>query len=436
MLSKNNIIKLIQTLLVLTVVWVIFFVSRSILKKEQSNITDHIPNETEWFIKIDGSKLLDKGFSSLMTKEHLNEISDLLNKRESTDSKTSSKGIDFQSDMVFFEFGLDSNKYYGAICNISNKKNFKKNVLNELSNKYAVRPIDNYAIIITSNGGIQKPYSLNNVVQKLSFGNNSDVKKLELTKSDFNIKFLMNHINGELRSDIDNSIISINGNFNLNKEDSLFNQSSSPFIGLTPKGFHISTSIIPIEFNAVIDNNLGFDFPEIVSFSLNHRSTNLSGASLSSLAFDSDLLLSFKDSISVTQVLEPLLFLNHIDSLDSISFNHAGIKHYYHLINSNHLYIGSKQFREEMLIKQNYHVLVNGSPKHLIDIKGDGFARSLLGMFPEFTASEELFNNIQNTNITLKQVNNHHLVCNGEVTIKTGHSSYMEILKFILNLQS
>jgi len=435
MLSKNNLIHLVTTVLILCIIWVIFFVSKTVLIEDDSNITTYLPNETEWFIKIDGKSIFEKGFSSLMTSERLNTISELLNKQNLTDSEVSSKGINFQSDIILFELGLDSNKYFGAIVNVSNIKNFTENVINELSNKYGVRIVDNFAIIITENRRI-KDTDIGHIVQKLTFGNNPDLHKMELPLSDLNFKILSQQLDGEISSNIDNSSISFNGKLSFNKEDSIFNQPHSTPIGLIPYGFHVSMKIIPNELNLIIDNNFGFDFPKIAGVSINHRSSDLTGQSLSSLAFDSDILICFEESTSVQQVLTPLSSLNHIESLDSNSFVHAGRKHYYHFISFNQLYIGVTPFRKEMIIKQNNHILISGSPKHIADIKGDGFARGLLGMIPEFSASEELFNNIESTQITLKRIDNDHFICNGTLGIKEDHSSYMEMVKFILKIKS
>lgn len=439
MLTKKLLLNLSSTILILAMVWAIFFVSKIALKEDgqDTNILSHLPNETAWFLKIDGKTIFQKSISSLFTKNHLNEISELLNDQKINDTEISSIGVDLQSGAVLFECVIDNEKYFGAIVNVRNKKNFQKNVINELSNKYGVRKIDNFAIIISATGRIKKTVDMNKIAQDLTFGLNPDLQKIDLTASDLNFKVRTQQLNGQLRTNINDSSISFDGNFNNSVKGGLFeNDQLAPELALIPDGFHFSSRVITSEFNEFLNDKLGHAFPKIVGVSINHRYSELPGQSISNFAFDSDILIHFEEEVKAFQILEPFLALNHIETLDSTSFTHAGKKHFYQNVSSRTLYIGSSLFREELTIKQTAVVLVTGSPRHIVDVKGNGFARGILGLLSEFSATEELLNNIDSAEIKFTGNDSQTTDCKGTISFKDQHSSFLEMIKFLLAIKN
>lgn len=435
---KKNLAKIIPTLLTLSVIWGIYFVSKIALKKEthDTKILSCLPLETTWFLKIDGKSIFQKSISSLMTADRLNEISELMNDQNFEDSDLSPTGINFQSGAVLFEFVQDTEKYFGAIVSVSNNKHFKKNVINELSNKYAVKALNDFSIIITASENNKRGNNLNKIAEQITFNKKSELQKIELTASDLNFKSNSKTLKGEFRADFNNSNIVFGGSFNNQKNELLNNYKLSPTTTLIHDGFHFSTRIITPEFNQMLNNQFEHELPNIIGFSINHRSSVLPGKSITNLALDTDILIHFEQEISAQQILEPLLALSYIESLDSISFMHSGKKHFYQNISSKSIYFGSQPFRKEMTTEQSDILQVTGSPKHLVNIKGDGFARGVLDLLPEFYSTEELLNNIDNSQFNITLNSSLGIDCKGNIQLKNNHSSFLELIKFFVSIKN
>ena len=142
MRTKKLLYNLLPTLFILGIIWLIIFVSKSALKEDTSGIMSQIPNKTEWFIKIEGDRIFQKGLSSLMTTENLNEISALLNDLQLDDTKYTASGINLQSDIIVLGLIQNNQRYSGIVLSVIDFENFKENVVNELPRKYGVRIIE------------------------------------------------------------------------------------------------------------------------------------------------------------------------------------------------------------------------------------------------------------------------------------------------------
>lgn len=435
---KKNVAKIIPTLLTLSVIWGVYFVTKIALKKEDhgTKILSYLPLETTWFLKVDGKSIIQKSISSLMTADRLNEISELMNDQDFEDSDLSPTGINFRSGAVLFEFIQGTEKYFGAIVRVSNNKNFKKNVINELSNKYAVKTLDDFSIIITTSEQNKQENNLNRIAEQITFSNKSELQKIELAASDLNFRTNYKTLKGGFRADFNNSNIVFDGSFSNLKNELLKNYKLSPKTALIHDGFHFSSRIITPEFNQMLNNQFEHELPNIIGISINHRSSVLPGKSITNLALDTDMLIHFEQEIRAQQILESFLALNYIESLDSISFMHSGKKHFYQNISSKSIYFGAQPFRKEMTTEQSDILKVTGSPKHLVKIEGDGFARGVLDLLPEYYSTKELLNNIDNSQFNITLNSTLGIDCKGNIQLKNNHSSFLELIKFFVSIKN
>lgn len=429
---RKLIINLIPTTLIVGVVWFVFVTSRIILEEQTKPFKYNIPENTNLLVKIDGRRIIEKGISGLISSNNLNELSELFSSQESTDSKFKSSGINFQSDFIIVHFIKNGNPFLGILFQINSKTKFEKNLLPQLSSKFRSNTFDDQAIIFTS--------KIDNFIDQsndeIKFVESREQLLFDLEEEDVNIKLIPQKgqksiagFKGEFSILANNSAISFKGLVEIKSKNESY---SKHLNGLIPEGFHVTSSFIPDQFKNMLSEQLGMHFQELIGISLNHKSTTISNQSFSNFNLDSEVILTFSNKMSDSLIFLPLLSEEKITNFKTSSFEINSNKYFYHWLSDKQLYIGQKEFTKELIQSEPALFRIKGSPKYVTNIEGNQFSRSIIGMIPIYSASEELFSNIENVDVKGNLTESNEVKCNGVIRFKNGHSSFLEILKFTL----
>lgn len=432
-MQKQSILKkLIPVIIILTIIWSIFFISKRVLEKPINDNINYLPSDALWSMQIDLRELMNKGMESIVFGQEDRElqklIQDIAQNKEIEFQEYTDYGIQINSSLLLFE--LNNENIIGAIINLTNTSAFTKNVPNELNSNMACIAKDNVGLILVSMDKMTKSKELSEIASKIL---SSDNEKLEKAPHLFaltihNGKSLFKELKqGKINLELNNNNALITGELITTKS-----YINNPFQSLKPADFHIDLGDVPKELNQKVNEALGFNLPHITSISINYRNSELITEPKTAISVNADFLIGFNNSVNCDSIISTIINNTEALNIDGSRFSLNGSIYNYKQIDSNTIFIGNNSFNIENLCTQNVLLKISGDPTAITTIKGESLSRRLLSIIPIFKASEQLANSIDEIDLEIKPQDNLNNLIQGEIIFKKDHYTINEILKFLI----
>ena len=401
--------------------WLFFFISESVIKKTNTDISVYLPKKTEWLIEFNTQQLIEKGIESVLFAQIPdNELNTLINNLviDQNESNVSIDEIGINLNATIFIFRLNKNavEFTCGIFELKNAQKFRKNSPDFLPELF--QSFNNEKVGLVIYGPIDGKEKIANEI----LNNHNSLKE----SSDYSIH--LNTNSSHLTSSIDISILDssllFNGDFKI--KDAILGPNRS----LVPKDFHFSSRFIPQLISDSICSFFQVDSNQLLGFSTNHSSSELISKPKVLLKMNSSFLFHFKEPISIQRKIASLSQQEKIMSADSTSFSIGENIYYFYQVSSKSFYIGQQKFESSFITEKNDVFFMKGAPSSLTDVKGEGIVRRFLSIIPLFHASESFTNSIEWIQLNTTKNN----TISGEMNFKSGKKSMNELIRFVLLL--
>ena len=435
---------LILTVVSLSFIWGLFYISSLLLSTSENTNLSYLPSNSEINLRIDGKKLIKNTAYNVLVdskdKDALTQVINFITKEEeNADQKR--LGIDLLSDIGVFVQPYKEGKLIGVLVNLNSSSLFEQNG----------KRFEDGNSIIAQNGNVG--LFLTNLSTELISENELRKHGAELLTKNGKNPFL-NSSNKELLVEIQSNdpklgkgTIGISGDNNSFTIEStmiasVLTSSSSRYC-LKPKGLHVSCAMVPDNYIPAFEQLFPISnkdkLPRIKNISWNYQGPNIQEGGDHNLGFYvqplTDMLVEFEKPFHLSQ---------HINYTEN--FKKWGIK-----TKERALIIGNQKYivdslspttffigiNSTNLIKKNNPYLLNieGDINSLLKISGSESITTFVEMiFPAFSTSKDFFQSIENTSIRVTQKGK-NIQIKGKLNFKKDKFSYTECLRFALALK-
>jgi hypothetical protein len=431
-----------------TLSWGLLILAKTLLKTNQNNNLNYLPENVSFAVRLDGRELAEKTLFSVFIESKdeqvLKMIQTLLKENTSEESEFRNLGIDYLSDILIFRISIENRQVSGMLFNVSNPGLFKKG-LHDTPAAFACN--EDVGVVLFDNS--DRPIGsdrLNVYAERMLRKPTSTIAKLVIVHHQSGTFFEI-YSNGSLfndngiidRSDIhfglNDHMLFINGKMKLNKSGS--HKLNYLQRTLKPEGFHFSATQIPQALNDSLKRWLhSYDckIPDIRSLSLNLRGTKIINHSSGFFVVPQmELYINTVSPINLIHVLSNTKLKSYFDyDLDSNWISFQDERLYFKQLSPSEIYIG---------ITQNPHwkdhvakelLVVRGNVKPLMKIEGGGLMTSFLEMIPEYRASKELCEHIDRLELTMRHSDRAQALLQGKIVFGENYHPMNEIIKFLL----
>jgi hypothetical protein len=445
---RKQIAAILSGIFLLSIAWGLLVLAKTLLKTNENNNLNYLPEEVSFAVRLDGRELVEKTLFSVFIEskdeEVLEMIQALLKEETAKESEFRNLGIDYLSDILLFRMNIENRTIPGILFNVSNPGLFKKG-LEDAPAAYgcaqdvgmvlfddATQPLGKDRLMVYADRMLRKP---TNTVEKLEIVHHQSGTFFEI----FSNGSLFNDNGNIERSDIhfglDDRMLFINGKLLLNKERA--SKISYLRKTLQPDGFHFSGTQLPEALNDSLKNWLGqlkINVPSIQTLSLNLRGTKIINHSSGFFVVPQmELYLQTARPFDIDKLLSDKKLQTYFDyEKDSSFISFQEERLYYTQLSPTEVYIGvtpapkwKKHTGKELLV-------VSGNLKPLMKIEGGGLMTSFLEMIPEYRASKQLSEHIDRFELQMRRSGSNHALMQGKMVFGNHYHPMNELIKFLL----
>ncbi len=452
MKNKNKLKQIITSLVLLSFLWLIFFISTFILKKENSNNLDYIPSDAEVAIRIDAKELIKSTLFSIIfeakDESTIQKIKEYLLLQETKDEKFNATDLNLFSDIVIFSLPFKEGKVIGVSFNLQNSNDFEKNIIPLLVKNQVVQTIDHVGFILTylSDSEIELSQS-----ELTTFFKNS-IKKRMVFPLAKNSVFQV-QTNGDIfgrstyfaTSDIQlqllKSSIEVDGLLSISGRQASNCSPSKLILNTSKEDFHFSSSIIPQMLQdslAKLLNKMDYTLPKIKSISMNYKGIEIKKDRSGTHPLPNlDILIEFNKEFSINTFITNSGLtekLNAIYSNNELTI--AGVTYYVKQVNTSTVSIGTTKNITILKNTSNQLFSANGNLSSLLKIEGGGILVAIMKATPIFHSFIELFDSTEKFDVSICKTSNNQAKLKGNIVIKKGHSTINEAIKFLFGVRA
>jgi len=445
MQNKKALFSLLSVATLLAIVWVFWMISESLLKEKASDNTNYIPKDATYTFVLDGKEVAEKALFSLLVEEKDEELLNLIQttilQKSKVEGETKNYGIDYLSDVIFFEMPLKQTVVKGVLVNLSNAMLFRKNMAKS-KNSFAVKK--DVGVVLFPNEKGDLPNNLNRFAAKIL----SEIQpKSNLPQKNGNNRLIETSSSGSVFGmhpfftksnigiDIQNTSLYFSGS--LTKDEKAKEQPKTVGTIVQPSGLHISTSLVPNLLTDTLNfflKQFGTSFPIISEVSLNYHGTKIVNHSSGFYVLPQmELLLTCSNKVEIEKILENAELQAYLGyKLVGNSMRFQSEKLYFKQVTSNSFYIGRLENPTFEKGNTSYYLNMNGSLKPLISIEGGGMMLAFLEMLPLFRASKNLAEHTEFVQLKLSKNGNKTANLEGEMRFKKAYYPMTELTRFLL----
>ena len=436
------------TLLIIAVWFTIYFSGLIISKTYNENLL-FIPKNAYFALRIDGRKISETTFFSVLLdskdEEILNLFSDVLNKGTTGEKQFKNTGINIFSDFVFFKINRDGLELNGILFNLLNPEAFEMNIGSTLSSSQTLLVRDRTGLILSAtDSGISKErlrQISKSILQKkttphqfkhLNHSNESLFAELHFHKSVYGGSAKQFH-DLDLKFDQQGSAFSLDGTMNILEQFKEHELSHK----LQSKGFHLTSRIFAKEWADSIKSLLKFlpvELPEIRAFSLNYEGVNVINHSSGFFVLPQmELIIQCAEEFSIKELVESGNLQTELDyKLVNGSIFIQEEQLFYRQLSPRSFYIGRSNNPVLSEVDENVIFEIDGKLEHLVNIKGGGLMTAFLEMLPIFKASKELARSSEGINLRVERLSPSKCEVKGEMIFKESKLPMTEVMRFML----
>ena len=433
----KKLVPFIQSILLLTVVWSIFFGVSFFLNRNTAEIEFNVPTTATFQVELNGKKLLnDIAFNTFVDQQEdgLNDVLfQLIQKKTEDPDRKLLAGIDVLNTISYFTDEFNGKIVQGLIFKLSNPvlwdKNGEKIIV---ENAYTDRKGDTGLLVFSKN--LSKT-ELKKYVTKSDFSiatsNSIQKSQIQLSYRSHTLS-LLERLNSSIS--YENNFIHSKGTLNhkFQSEQSEFN--------LEKKDFHVKTSILPKQLNDTIiyfAKQIGLEIPKILSLSMNYSGLELVSIDNEIIPFPlADFILEFDKPFSIAGNLER--FLNN-EALDfkftktSMILEIGNKKYHCKQLSPTSIYIGLSQDPKITKNNSTSQIEIHGNPNALLNIKGSRWVVGAIKMSPYYSALENAMKDIQNIELRTHKKSLQEFNYSMNISYKSDKKALNEVLKLMLN---
>ena len=454
---KNNIKKLLSSIILLCFLWAAFLITQLFSKEPEHKNEYFVPKSSTFAVKLNSKKIMNKALFKILfegrDEKIIQKIQDALSKPS---EKNKNIGIDFLSEVVLFTSPFKNGKLVVASINLTNTSDFKTNIPKLLDSKTVIETIDNVGFILTylsktDQKAIEKREILNyfkTTIKPLS-NNFKSIFKNDNKNDCFLESVSKGNLFGKSTSFISSDIqMSFNENGinligNLGISQNKYANVTSPEKILIPKAnnFYFSSGIIPKSLQDSISSfakQIGLNLPKLKSISMNYGGLNIvaNEESITTPIPDIDLLLEFNTPFSISDLLIQDSLLSKIGGkFYGDVLNIGGKKYYIEQVNAKTVSISVSKSPAIISNRNSEIFAIKGDLSSLFKINGGGMIVTILEMIPAYKASKDLLNNLDHVNLVVKKTSMKNAKLDGSILFKKDHFVMTEMMKFILEMQ-
>jgi hypothetical protein len=449
-MSKGKVfISALTGIFTLLVAWILLFTTKTLLESNKNNNLNYLPEKANFAVRLDGRELAEKTLFSVFIESKdealLKMIRETIAKQTEKESELQNLGIDYMSDLVYFQINLEGFPVNGLLVNINNvglfKKGFKNTAVpfavkedvgvilfkpegNGLSNEFLTKTaekilkkenhsIDLYDIVHPRSGTFFETYS-----SGIPFGDKKDFGKT-------NIHF-----------GLDDQSLFIDGKMEILPTTSSKLKTLKKC--LKQKGFHFSGTEVPTLLNDTLNSWLdqfGFRIPAIQSFSLNYFGTKIINHSSGFFIVPQmELYIETKLPFDILKLVGRESLQSYFDfEVDSNIIRIQEEELFVQQVSPNSFYIGVSPHPSIITMTGNEFIIINGNLKPFMNIEGGGLMTSFLEMIPEFSASKTLSNHIDELTIRFRKVSAKKARLQGRVLFGEDYRPMNELITYLIN---
>lgn len=436
--------RILPVFLGLIVLWGFFITSSILLSGKENPNHNYVPENSSFVLQFDGKMFIESAVYSLLLKspdqEIFKQLKSLANQEQ--DFAVNDSGIDFFSDVIVFGQTHPNGQLIGVIFNQMDAQKFDKNMSGRISDNQSFASNKEVGILLTfipeSQGKNIDKKAISQLAKEVLLHKNASKSVFKETgKESFMALNLFKENNqfgaGSIESQINGSLLSFQGDFNISRHVPVSSWS------LKPDGFHLTNKLFNRQLQDSIQKLLlsqGFDLPLISGIAVNYRGTEIVAGSIAPQA---EFLIEFTAAFDAKQIYEnteswkklgyrPVLVNNElILSMGETSYTVT-------VLDEKTLFVGLK--KQNILHQNNENLfLLKGDLTQLTTIKGGDLIALSLNFYPPYRAGKQFFESVSVAEIKFFPKKG-KLVLDGKIQFKEGKYPINEILKMLLTAQS
>ncbi len=433
----QKILKFVQFLGLLFLIgmfWFVFNLLTLTLVDGKNDNNDYIPDEATTVYHIDGTRFTRQTLNTLLLhedKELSSLIQDLL--PESSDGKLKPLGISFSSDLIQFEIAEKEGRYSGILFNLSSPHFFKKNMALYLGEEVAIAANDRVGLLLTQNGLNLSKHALqvkaeSMLRKKTNFAKKHPIKLPGVLLSAWNRSESCK--DGLLQLELKGQELHFKGALDVYR-------SAPPMLEqLEPNGFHLTSGYLPDFINDSLQkyvSELGITLPEITGVSINYLGTKIISDPILVILPKADIYLEFAANIELDSLLlqEFVAPRKATDPENLRILDIYGVSYWVRQQSPRSLIISSSP-HPKMQKGRHAAFLIEGAPKFLFELEGDGLVKRVVEMAPIMSSSRNAANGISTVNIRISKDRNNVYLVDGLVQFKPNEWPINTFFKFLI----
>jgi len=434
---SKKIAPFIQSILLLTIVWCMFFGVTFFFSKTNEQIEFYVPESANIEATVDSEKLMSNiAFNTLIDqqKDGLNELLfQLLQEKKASNNKNLIAGIDFMNSVSFFTDEYNGQSIQGLIFKLNNSKLWDKNA-DKLIKKHSLTQRKGTSGLLVFSEKISK-----NELKKYVSQTDFSKPKPKLGQNDSFVKF-------NYHSDKYVPITNVSSSLNYNKHKISAQGKVVHSLALTKaeyrlekNDFHISSALLPTELKDTLRyfaQQIGLETPNIHAISMNYSGIELTKGDNGILPLPLiDMILEFEEPFSIVGNLERLALSENIlfnFNKSEMTLKLGNKTYYWQQLSPTSVYIGLT--KQPKIIKNTSSEILNieGNPTILLNIKGSKWVAGAIKMSPIYSTLENTFSEMKNVCFKASSVDKNKLNCDFQLQFNEDKKALNEVIKILL----
>lgn len=435
---KKAIASFLSTIVLFSIAWMVLLFSQGMLETNENKNVEYVPSDALFAMRIDGRELAEKTLFSIFLEskdeEILSMIQESFAENKSKEKKWIKDGVDYMSDIVFFQLEHESIRLNCILLNVSNEGLFKKYHSNELE-ICAVK--DGVGIIIPFNSS-----SKNSDLQGLANKIVSSPQNGELSASIHHPqagRFVEAVIHSKTKDKSTFSFELAHNSLLMNGEMEFGSSKKTLPIHkkLQPKGLHVSTSMIPAELSDTLNTWLkqfGVQVPALKELSMNYMSTTvINHSSGFFIVPQMELYVECVAPFAIKSLTESDSIASYIDcKLNEGWIEIQDEKLYYKQISPTSFYLGVSENPVFTSVPKNNYLIISGNLAPITAIKCGGLMSTILEMIPEYRAGKTFASRAEKIDFSIVKIDAKKAKISGDIHFKSGYFPMNEVLKLLI----
>jgi len=422
-------------LFLIAMLWLAHSLLTLTLIDPENHNAEYIPNDATRVYRVDGNTFTRKTLTTLLLHED-EELSGLMQDLipEKSDGSLKPLGISFSTDLIQFEIKKGNDILSGILFNLNSPHYFKKNMPLYLEDDVAIATNENVGLLLTQNGTKLSKKELQlkakTILQnKTQFAKNHNLKATESIVSVWNRSNDGNTIS--LALDLKDQDLQLTGGFTTK------NQMRYMTSTLVPKGFHVTSHYIPDFANDSLQkyaDQMGVSLPNIRGISINYFGTKLITEPTLFPAPKADVYLEFEEDFDLKNSLPLpfLMLLKNTTAKNVLKLELNGQSYWIDQKTPRSLLISWNRSPKMEKVANAPVLLIDGAPKFLFELEGDGLVKRLIEMSPMMSSSKSAAGGIARVHLAVAQKTPSNFKIDGLVTFKKDEWPINTFFKFLI----